>query len=79
MGEKWRPDKDTVHPDVEYLKRDEVGQVIGRGLAEVAKVRPANPVTFLGQWLLAYQMNAQVRKTVALPLIASRWKTARNV
>lgn len=64
MAERFKMKEGTIHPDVEYLKQDEVGQVISKGLAEVVKVRPPNPVNYLGQWLLAYKMNAQVKKTV---------------
>jgi len=64
MTEKFKMRGGSIHPDVEYIKQDEVGQVIAKGLAEVVKVRPSNPVNFLGQWLLGYQMSTEVKKTV---------------
>ena len=58
-------------PDIEYLKISEIGNilnhkggVISRGLAELYKVQPKNPVTFLSNWLLnesrSYKIKSQV-------------------
>lgn len=48
------------HPDASYLKRDDIGLVVAKGLAVMYKEQPKNPVDFLAKWLLNY---AQVEKT----------------
>jgi len=40
------------HPDAAYIKSDELGVVIAKGLAVMYKAQPANPVDFLAKWLL---------------------------
>jgi len=42
------------HPDAAYIKRDDLGLVIAKGLAVMYKSQPANPVDFLAKWLLNY-------------------------
>lgn len=42
------------HPDAAYIKRDELGLVIAKGLAVMYKSQPSNPVDFLAKWLLNY-------------------------
>lgn len=42
------------HPDAAYIKRDDLGVVIAKGLAVMYKSQPANPVDFLAKWLLNY-------------------------
>ena len=42
------------HPDVEYIKRDDVGLVIAKGLAEVYKAKPNNPCDYLARWLFNF-------------------------
>jgi len=39
-------------PDAEYLKSDELGMVISKGLAVLYRTNPKNPVDFLAKWLL---------------------------
>lgn len=49
------------HPDAAYIKSDDLGVVIAKGLAVMYKSQPANPVDFLAKWLLNYanvQQNA---------------------
>lgn len=49
------------HPDAAYIKQDDLGLVIAKGLAVMYKAQPANPVDFLAKWLLNYanvQQNA---------------------
>jgi hypothetical protein len=36
----------------EYIKSDELGRVIAKGMAVLYKTQPQNPVDFLGKWLL---------------------------
>jgi len=40
------------HQDAAYIKRDDLGLVIAKGLAVMYKAQPANPVDFLAKWLL---------------------------
>ena len=42
------------HPDATYLKSEDLGLVIAKGLAVMSKEQPANPVDFLAKWLLNY-------------------------
>ena len=49
------------HPDAAYIKQDDLGLVIAKGMAVMYKSQPANPVDFLAKWLLNYanvQQNA---------------------
>ena len=45
---------DKEHPDITYLKQDDIGLVLSKGLSETYKVRPRNPVEFFAKWLLNY-------------------------
>jgi hypothetical protein len=38
--------------DANYLKSDEIGLVIAKGMATLYQQQPANPVDYLGKWLL---------------------------
>ena len=49
------------HPDAAYLKREDIGVVVAKGLAVMYKTQPKNPVDFLAKWLLNY---ANVEKQV---------------
>jgi hypothetical protein len=42
------------HPEAEYLKSDDLGLVIAKGLAVMYKANPSNPVDYLAKWLLDY-------------------------
>jgi galactose-1-phosphate uridylyltransferase len=42
------------HPDAAYLKKDDLGLVVAKGLAVMYKEQPKNPVDFLAKWLLNY-------------------------
>lgn len=39
-------------PAADYLKSEEIGKVIARGCAMLYQAKPANPVDYLGKWLL---------------------------
>ena len=47
--------------DAEYVRRT-VGNCLAEGLAEVAIVRPADPVEYLAYWLLQYSSNVTDRE-----------------
>jgi hypothetical protein len=55
--------KESDHPDAAYIKREDIGVVVAKGLAVMYKTQPKNPVDFLAKWLLNY---AQVEKKVLL-------------
>jgi hypothetical protein len=42
------------HPDITYLKEEEIGVILSKGCAELYKIRPSNPVDYLAKWLLNY-------------------------
>lgn len=54
------PKDSKDHPDAQYIKRDDIGVVVAKGLAVLYKTQPKNPVDFLAKWLLNY---SQVEKT----------------
>jgi len=39
-------------PDAEYLKSDELGLVLSKGMAVMYRANPKNPVDYLAKWLL---------------------------
>ena len=43
-----------IKPAAEYLKSEEIGLVIAKGMAVLYKTNPKNPVDFLAKWLLNY-------------------------
>ena len=47
--------------DSDYLKSEEIGLVIAKGMAVMYKENPKNPVDFLAKWLLNY---SQVERAV---------------
>jgi len=40
--------------DADYLKSEEIGLVIAKGMGVLYKQNPKNPVDFLAKWLLNY-------------------------
>ena len=52
-------DKMAKKSDADYLKSDEIGLVIAKGMANLYTENPKNPVDFLAKWLLNY---SQVEK-----------------
>ena len=46
--------KNKAHPDAQYLKQGQIGEVLSKGLAYTERARPKNPVTYFANWLLAY-------------------------
>jgi hypothetical protein len=43
-----------------------IGNVVNRGLSELYKVRPKNPVTFLANWLLNESRSKQIKSEVII-------------
>lgn len=52
------------HPDITYLKNSELGSVVNKGLAELYKIQPKNPVTFFANWLLNESRSVEIKKKV---------------
>jgi len=46
--------KNKSHPDAQYLKQEDIGEVIAKGLAYTERTQPKNPVTFFANWLLKH-------------------------
>ena len=42
---------------LQYLKQDEVGKVIAKGLASLYSSKPERPVKYLAEWLFNYSNN----------------------
>ena len=42
------------HEDVTFLKQDQIGGILSKGLAELYQQQPAHPIHFLGNWLLNF-------------------------
>jgi hypothetical protein len=57
------------HPDIEFLKNSELGHVVNRGLAELYKIQPKNPVTFLANWLLNESRSKEIKRKVYILFI----------
>lgn len=50
------------HPDIQYLKGDDVGKVIAMALAELYRVKPEFPIDYLSKWLYNYSDQQQAYK-----------------
>ena len=44
-----KPEEKSKNPNAEYL--DSFKRIVARGLSELNKIRPNNPITFLAEWL----------------------------
>jgi hypothetical protein len=56
--------KGSDNKDVEYFKSKGIDGVICRGLAEVYKVAPKKPITFLANWLINESRSKEIKKKV---------------
>ena len=56
--------KESIHPDVTYLKDDQIGKVICKGLSVLVKERPKNPIDYLAKWLLSHAQKNLRKKNV---------------
>ena len=53
MATKPKDSKDVSHPDAVYLKQNEIGGVIAKGMAVTFQADPKNPIDFFARWLLS--------------------------
>lgn len=65
--------------DTDYLKRC-FGNCLAQALAEVAKVRPSDPIEYLAHWLLHYRKVTNAQEEVCAlgqpgELAQSNWKS----
>lgn len=59
----WSCNISKQHMESEYVKRT-VGVCLSQGLAEVAIVRPPDPIEYLAIWLLKFKANQEERNEV---------------
>lgn len=55
------------NPDIAYIKRDDIGLVIAKGLSQLYRAQPTDPVDYLAKWLLNFsnvknQSNSMLEK-----------------
>lgn len=55
-------DYSSSHPDIEYLTSSNVTHTVSRGLSELYKIQPKNPVTFLANWLVNESRSKEILK-----------------
>jgi hypothetical protein len=48
------------HPDITYLKKDDIGLILAKALNETYSVKPKNPVEFFAKWLLNHSQTAKL-------------------
>ena len=48
---QFKKSEKPKNENIEYLSN--LKQIVGRGLSELYKIQPKNPITFLSEWLLA--------------------------
>lgn len=51
--------------ETDYLKRC-FGNCLSQALAEVAKVRPSDPIEYLGHWLYHYRKTVKAKEEVCV-------------
>jgi hypothetical protein len=56
--------QETESKDIEYLKQSAIGGIVIKGLAELYKVQPQKPITFLANWLLNESRSKEIKKKV---------------
>lgn len=58
--------------DTEYV-RESVGSALAIGLAEVALIRPPDPIEYLALWLLKHKRNKIEAHDIAKPKVSRNW------
>lgn len=57
------------HEDIKYLKSDNIGVVISKGLSETFEKHPKNPIEFFAKWLLNYRQTERAAEQVSKTLV----------
>ena len=55
----------AFHPDIQYLKNDQISEVIAEGCAVLYQEQPPNPHDFLAKWLLNYAQQEEKKQIVS--------------
>lgn len=45
---------ESEHEETKYLKKEDIGLVISKGLAETYRTQPQKPIEFFAKWLIHY-------------------------
>lgn len=61
--------------ETDYLKKC-FGNCLAQALAEVATVRPSDPIEYLAHWLYHYRAIAKAKEEVCVCVCASVWTLA---
>lgn len=61
---KEKNKQELEHPDITYLKKDDIGLVLAKALNETYQVQPKNPVEFFAKWLLNHSRTARLAQEV---------------
>ena len=64
--------EEKLHPDIAYIKTEEIGQIISQGLTAVYLERPDFPVDYLAKWLLNYCRNIDREKELEAEMIREK-------
>ena len=59
------------HPDIKYLKTDNIGAVLAKGLASTYEANPKNPIEFFAKWLLNHGKTASTADQVSIIFITA--------
>ena len=57
------------HPDITYLKQDEIGLVIAKALNETYQRQPNNPIEFFAKWLLNHSKTSKKAHVVSFYIL----------
>jgi len=52
------------HPDITYLKQENIGLVLSKALAETYSAQPNQPIDFFAKWLLNYRKTQKLAAKV---------------
>ena len=52
------------HPDIQYLKQFEIGNIICQALASAYQKNPKDPIKYIANWLISKSNSADVQKDV---------------
>ena len=56
---QFKKSEKAKNENIEYLQN--LKHIVGRGLSELYKIQPKNPITFLSEWLLAQSSTEPIK------------------